>query len=102
MRTYKISLKIVFILYNGKNKPKGGNDIKIKIVSDSTCDIPRELAEEMNITIVPLYVLFGKDTYRDGIDITPDEFYEMQGKSNELPKTSQPSVGEFAAVTKNY
>ncbi|HHY13700.1 MAG TPA: DegV family protein, partial [Thermoanaerobacterales bacterium] len=60
--------------------------------------IPKELAEKMNITIVPLYVLFGKDTYRDGIDIRPDEFYEMQGKSDELPKTSQPSVGEFTAV----
>lgn len=73
-------------------------DIKIKIVSDSTCDIPRELAEKMNITIIPLYVLFGDKIYRDGVDITPDEFYKMQEASEELPKTSQPSVGEFSAV----
>ncbi len=52
----------------------------------------------MNITIIPLYVLFADKIYRDGVDITPKEFYEMQKASEELPKTSQPSVGEFSAL----
>ena len=70
----------------------------IKVVTDSTSDLPRELAEELDIAIVPLYVLFGTETYRDNIDINADEFYDRLTTEGAFPKTSQPSPGEFVQV----
>jgi len=67
----------------------------VRIVTDSTADIPPDLAAELGITVVPLQVHFGNQSYRDGIDITPDEFYQRLRVSPDLPKTSQPSVGAF-------
>ncbi|NLK01183.1 MAG: DegV family protein, partial [Clostridia bacterium] len=71
---------------------------KIAIVTDSTADLPPEIIEKYNISIVPLKVLFGNKEYKDGIDIGPDEFYEKLEKSNTLPTTSQPSPGDFIKV----
>jgi DegV family protein with EDD domain len=72
--------------------------MKVGIVSDSTCDLgPRWLAEH-DVTMVPLKVLFGDRTYLDWIDLDPDTFFEMLAAAPELPKTSQPSPAEFAAV----
>ncbi|MBN1368984.1 MAG: DegV family protein, partial [Dehalococcoidaceae bacterium] len=48
----------------------------VKIVTDSTSDLPQALADELGITVVPVYVLFGNKTYRDRIDISEDEFYD--------------------------
>jgi fatty acid-binding protein DegV len=48
----------------------------IRIVTDTTSDIPQSLAEEFGITVVPVYVQFGNKTYRDRVDITESEFYE--------------------------
>jgi len=56
------------------------------------------MAQELGVTIVPLHVIFGDVSYRDGIDITAEEFYEMLRKSRELPTTSAPSVGDFQGV----
>jgi DegV family protein with EDD domain len=67
----------------------------VRIVTDSTADIPPALAAELGITVVPLQVHFGNQSYRDGVDITPSEFYQRLRVSSELPKTSQPSVGAF-------
>ena len=67
----------------------------VRIVTDSTADLPPQLAAELGITIVPLQVAFGADVYRDGVDITSDEFYRRLAESATLPKTSQPSVGAF-------
>jgi fatty acid-binding protein DegV len=50
----------------------------IKIVTDSTADLPSALVKEIGITVVPLYVRFGSETYRDGVDITGDEFYKSR------------------------
>jgi DegV family protein with EDD domain len=71
---------------------------KVRIVTDSTADIPPELAAELGITVVPLMVHFGSRSYRDGVDITPSEFYQKLRASADLPKTSQPSVGAFEEV----
>lgn len=49
----------------------------VKVVTDSSADIPPELVAELGITVVPLHIRFGDETYRDGIDITPDEFYTL-------------------------
>ncbi|WP_428908428.1 DegV family protein [Niallia sp. Krafla_26] len=71
---------------------------KIKIVTDSTCDLSNEEIERFNIEIVPLTINIDGETYRDRIDITPSEFMMKMKKSIELPKTSQPSSGLFLEV----
>ena len=70
----------------------------VRVVTDSTGDLPTEMAEELGIEVVPLNVHFGTDTYRDNIDITADEFYERLVSSPRTPTTSQPSVGAFLEV----
>ena len=70
----------------------------IKIVTDSTADLSPELAQELEITVVPLYLRFGEKVYRDGVDIGADEFYEKLEQSPVHPSTSQPTPGDFAAV----
>ncbi len=67
----------------------------VKIVTDSTADIPAKLAQEMGITVVPLYIHFGHETYQDGVDISADEFYHKLVTEPEIPKTSAPSSGAF-------
>lgn len=67
----------------------------VRIVTDSTCDLPPEMAAALGITVVPLTVFFGEDPFLDGVEITADEFYERQQATRELPRTSQPSVELF-------
>jgi DegV family protein with EDD domain len=69
--------------------------MSVKIVTDSTADLPREVAEELGITVVPLNVLFGLDTFRDGVDMQADQFYHRLLTTSVLPKTSAPSPGTF-------
>lgn len=68
---------------------------KIGIVCDSTCDLGPEWLAEHNVAMVPLKVLFGDETYRDWVDMRPDEFLQRLTTSPVLPKTSQPSPAEF-------
>jgi len=70
----------------------------IKIVTDSTSDLPKALADELGITVVPVYVLFGNNTYRDRIDISENEFYDKLLNYPVHPTTSQPSPQDFADV----
>lgn len=74
---------------------------KIKIVTDSTADIPKHLLDELNIVVVPLKVHFGEETYLDGVDITAAEFYEKLQNASQLPTTSQPSPADFLSIYKN-
>ncbi|HEX76862.1 MAG TPA: DegV family protein [Dehalococcoidia bacterium] len=71
---------------------------RVKIVTDSTSDLPAQLAQELGITVVPLHVHFGEEVYRDGIDMTTDDFYRRLTTSPTLPKTSAPSPGAFHEV----
>lgn len=68
---------------------------RIAIVTDSTADLPKEIAKENNITIVPLKVNFQDKNYTEGVDITNQEFYEKLENSIALPTTSQPSPSDF-------
>ncbi|MHA6484580.1 DegV family protein [Paenibacillus sp. strain BS8-2] len=68
----------------------------IRIVTDSTADISAELREKLGITMVPLKVLFGEETYVDAVTITADQFYEKLKSVSTLPTTSQPSPLEFS------
>jgi DegV family protein with EDD domain len=67
----------------------------IKIVVDSTADMPDQLLREHNIAVVPVLAQFGGETLRDGIDISKDEFYRRLVASDEPPKTAAPPVGLF-------
>jgi len=70
----------------------------IKIVTDSTCDLPTELVDRYNITVVPIHIYFGTDHFLDRVTIDAVTFYDRIASTGEIPTTSQPSVGEFAAV----
>ena len=74
----------------------------VKIVTDSTSDISPELAQELNIRVVPIYVRFDSKVYRDGVDITRDEFYSRLASSHVHPTTSQPNPEDFTRVYKDY
>jgi DegV family protein with EDD domain len=68
------------------------------IVLDSTADYPEAQKQHANFRVVPLYVRFGEESFRDYVDITPAEFYERLRHSPELPTTSQPTPGDFVAA----
>jgi len=70
----------------------------LKIVTDSTSDIPRDIAKDLGITIVPCYVRFGEEEYRDGIDLKIKDFYPKLISSKIHPNTAQPSPGDFVDV----
>jgi DegV family protein with EDD domain len=70
----------------------------IKIVTDSTSDLPPQLSKDLSITVVPLYLRFGENTYRDRIDIGEDEFYKRLQNDPIHPTTSQPTPQDFADV----
>jgi len=67
----------------------------IKIVTDSTSDIPREVARELAIEIIPTAIQWNGKTLLDGIDITTNEFYRRLTTSTHVPTTSQPAPGDF-------
>jgi DegV family protein with EDD domain len=68
------------------------------VVTDSTADLPEAWRERYGIEVVPLKVLFGNQTFKDGVDITNEEFFRKLAASSKLPTTSAPSPGEFAEV----
>ncbi|MGD8501728.1 MAG: DegV family protein [Phycisphaerales bacterium] len=68
----------------------------VKIITDSTADISPEVARDLGISIVPVYVRFGDKVYRDGVDISKDELYNRLETSPVHPATSQPSPQDFA------
>ncbi len=70
----------------------------VKIVTDSTADLPSQVAEELGIIVVPVYLRFGEKVYRDGVDIGHDEFYQKLVTSPIHPSTSQSSPSDFTDV----
>ena len=70
----------------------------IKIVTDSTCDIPADWLKAYNITVVPVNIQFGLETFQEDVTITPDTFYRRIEASHILPTTSQPAVGRLCQV----
>lgn len=69
--------------------------MSVKVVVDSTADIPADRVRELDITVVPLLVLFGDESYRDGVDLDTDTFYAKLTSSKVTPTTSAPSPGAF-------
>ena len=70
----------------------------VKIVTDSTCDVPPHLMKELDITVVPVYTVFGDKSYRDRVDINDDEFYYKLTHDSIHPTTSVPTPKDFADV----
>jgi DegV family protein with EDD domain len=70
----------------------------VRIITDSTADIPPQVAAEFGIRVMPLYVHFGNKVYRDGIDLTPEEFYRRLVANKTLPTTSTVAPHEFAQI----
>jgi len=68
---------------------------QIAILTDSVACLPDELRREYSIAVIPLHVNFGSDSYRDGVDMSLDQFYVRLRADRQLPTTSAPSVGEF-------
>ncbi|MCJ7605644.1 MAG: DegV family EDD domain-containing protein, partial [Dehalococcoidales bacterium] len=70
----------------------------VKIVIDSLSDITGDLMDELGVTVVPLYVRFGEQVYRDRVEITPEEFYRRLVTESTLPSTTQPTPNDFFQV----
>ena len=70
----------------------------VKLITDSTNDLNKELLDELDIEVIPLYVNFGVESYKDGIDITTEELYKKVEEKGELPKTSAISVADFIKI----
>ena len=70
--------------------------MNVRIVTDSAADLPSHVTQELKITVVPSYLRFGSKVYRDGIDLTADEFFDRLSSEKVLPVTSIPSPGDFA------
>ena len=67
----------------------------VKIITDSMADLPKDLAEKYDIRVIPVNVLFGMETFRDGVDLTTEQFYAKLVASKTLPTTAVPSPGVF-------
>ena len=76
--------------------------MKIKILSDSTCDLPKELIEKYDIGIVPLMVIKDGEAYSDGVTITPDEIFEHVAAGGSLCSTAAVNVGDYGDIFAQY
>ena len=70
----------------------------IKIISDSTCDLSKELVEKYDIQVVPLHIHLGDKEYEDGVTVTPDEIYAWSDANNTTPQTAALSLGEAMEI----
>jgi DegV family protein with EDD domain len=71
---------------------------RVTVVTDSVATVPEPLLRELDIRVVPVVLNLAGRSYRDGVDITPDEFYRLLRTNGNLPTTSAPSVGDFVRV----
>ncbi len=74
----------------------------VKIISDSTCDLSKELVEKYDIAILPLHIHLGEEEYEDGKNIFPDEIYQWSDANNTTPKTAAVSINEVIETAEPY
>lgn len=67
----------------------------VRVVTDSTADIPAEMVDRLSITVVPSYVVFGNETYRDGVELTKEQFYDLLTATPTIPTTAAPPPDAF-------
>jgi DegV family protein with EDD domain len=70
--------------------------MSIKITSDTTCDLPEALLQRYDITLLPLYVSCGPDTYRDGVEVCPADLFSFVSRTGQLPSTAAVNVADYA------
>ena len=75
---------------------------KIKIITDSTADLPKEVCEKYDIEVLPLLINFGEESYLDGVEITPEVLFERIEKEGSLPTTAQVIPNRFMDTYKKY
>lgn len=75
---------------------------KVKIISDSTCDLSQELTAKYDIDILPLHILLGENEFRDGKDTTPDRIFAWADANKATPKTSAPSLEDAKVLLQPY
>lgn len=75
---------------------------KIKLISDSTCDMPKELLEQYGVSIIPLSIVLGEKPYKDGIEVVPEDIFKWVDENGITPKTSAPSIIDAVDVLKPY
>lgn len=68
---------------------------RVAVITDSTADIPHDIAEDRGLRVVPMTVTFGEDSFISGVTMDPERFYERLEASDELPSTSQPAPAWF-------
>jgi len=71
---------------------------KVAVITDSTCCLPTELVEKYDISLVPIYIVYRDKSYRDGVDISPGEVYQIMRRRKDLPTTSTLSAGDFLSA----
>lgn len=76
----------------------GGKMSKVALVTDSTAYIPKDMVNEYDISVAPQVLIWGQETFRDGVDISPDEFYTRLKKSKTMPTTSQVNMATFQQI----
>ena len=76
--------------------------MKVKITSDSTCDLSPELVSQYDIGILPLLITFGEKTYRDGVDTTPEDIYRFVEETGSLPKTCALNTAEYEEFFRSW
>lgn len=74
---------------------------KIAWITDSTSSLDGNFIKQNNVFVVPLGIIFGNESFKENVDITTDEFYAKLKTAKELPKTSQPVIGEFLELYEN-
>ena len=72
--------------------------MKVAILTDSTCDLTDDILKERDIHVIPLYVTFGDESYKDKVELQTEKLYELVEKKNELPKTSASTPEDFVEV----
>ncbi|MBQ3061861.1 MAG: DegV family protein [Lachnospiraceae bacterium] len=75
---------------------------KVKLISDSTCDMPKELLKQYGVSIIPLSIVLGEKPYKDGIEVVPEDIFEWVDENGITPKTSAPSIVDAVEVLKPY
>ncbi|OSA95443.1 UNVERIFIED_ORG: fatty acid-binding protein DegV [Clostridium botulinum] len=75
---------------------------KIKIITDSTADLPKEIYEKYDIEVLPVLINFQEESYLDGVEINPDKVFEKMEKDNILPTTGQVIPSRFIEIYKKY
>src|SRR5262249_18330920 len=75
--------------------------VRVAVVTDSTCDLPESVLEELHVGVGPVRVYFGSENYLDKVTLSPSEFYARFAVTTEAPKTSQPPPADFTQVYQN-